>query len=170
MSTAIFALYQIGICHVKRLNPPYFSHKPNIRPRPLAPDRGGALTTQNRHRDNHPKSAHGRIVPAMTCQGCASARSPAFREPPPPSPHIRDRYEKSGLASCSIVSLIGSLLPMLEPLVEEIEKVVEPQIWVIKRDGHRRRRAGGVVTGGVVTGGVVTGGVVIGGVVASVVS
>ena len=27
-----FVLYQIGIFHVKRLNPPYFSHKPNITP------------------------------------------------------------------------------------------------------------------------------------------
>jgi hypothetical protein len=62
-----------------------------VRPRPFAPYRGGALTTQNRHRDNHPKSAHGRIAPAITRQGCAAARSPAFRVPPPPSPHIRDR-------------------------------------------------------------------------------
>jgi hypothetical protein len=37
------------------------------------------------------------VGPAMTRQGCATARPPAFRAPPAPSPYIRDRYEKSGL-------------------------------------------------------------------------
>jgi transposase len=33
------------------------------------------------HRGNHPKSAHGRIAPAMTRQGCAWARSPSAHRP-----------------------------------------------------------------------------------------